>query len=85
MSNTERKGIKLALAESGEHLKTFNESLDTIEKVNYSSLFSLHFSSIIRLDLIFHQFFVCLVEKRFEEKLLITNQVKVRSISSFDL
>jgi len=55
MSYDEGKEIKLALVEPGEHFKRVNERLDTIEKVNYRNLFfvSLHFSSNIRLDILF--------------------------------
>jgi len=80
MSYAERKGIKLALAESGEHLKRVNERLDTIEKVNYSSLFSVSLYFLAIFDIL--SIFRLLGEKRFEERLPITNLAKVRSLFS---
>ncbi len=55
MNYDEGKEIKLALVEPGGHFKRLIERLDTIEKVNYRNIFfvSLHFSSNIRLDILF--------------------------------
>ncbi len=55
MNYDEVREMKLVLTESVEHFKRVNERLDTIEKVNYRNLFfvSLHFSSNIRLDILF--------------------------------
>jgi hypothetical protein len=80
MNYDEWKEIKLALVEPGEHFKRLNERLDTLDKVFYTNPFfvSLHF---IRLDISFMFFF--LMEKRFDEQLLVNNQVHVRSFLNF--
>ncbi len=91
MNNAYMKETKLALTDLNKHFKRQSERLDSLELVENSFFFSVSLHFYCNIPLVISFIFLlldgqdvktrsCNAEKRFEEMLLITNQVIRRSV-----